>query len=41
MTLDDIDINLLYGDIKYYVSSELLKNKEMHKQFLNNLYKTN
>ena len=34
ITLDDID----YSDIKYYsVSSELLKNKEMHKQFLNNL----
>lgn len=42
ITLDDIDINLLYSsDIKYSVSSELLKNKEMHKQFLNNLYKTN
>ena len=41
ITLDDIDINLLYGDIKYSASSELLKNKEMHKQFLNNLYKTN
>ena len=41
ITLDDIDINLLYGDIMYSVSSELLKNKEIHKQFLNNLYKTN
>ena len=40
ITLDDIDITLL-SYIKYSVSSELLKNKEMHKQFLNNLYKTN
>jgi hypothetical protein len=37
ITLDDIDFSLITNNINTSVMSELLSNKELHKQFLDNL----
>lgn len=37
ITLDDIDFSLITNNINTSVVSELLSNKELHKQFLDNL----
>jgi hypothetical protein len=37
ITLDDIDFSLITNNINTAVVSELLSNKELHKQFLDNL----
>jgi hypothetical protein len=37
ITLDDIDFTLITNNINTSVVSELLSNKELHKQFLDNL----
>lgn len=37
ITLDDIDFSLITNNINMSVVSELLSNKELHKQFLDNL----
>lgn len=37
ITLDDMDFSLISNNINVSVVSELLSNKELHKQFLDNL----
>lgn len=37
ITLDDIDFSLITHNTNMFVVSELLSNKELHKQFLDNL----